>query len=337
MHIAALVEGPNHVCCRYRVAAFRAAFEKAGHSLTLIPYPRRPWGWFGLTRQLANVDIVIIQRKLLASWQLYLLKRQGRRVVFDYDDAVFLRDSYHRHGVHSSSRLRRFAHVVRNVDAVTAGNDFLREQAVPFIPADRAVVIPTCVEPDSYPVADHANSDVAELVWIGSSSTLKGLEAICPLLEEVGCRVPGVCLKLVCDRFLKLKHLPVRAVPWSEAGEAAALASADIGISWLPDDDWSRGKCGLKVLQYMAAGLPVVANRVGVQSTMIRHGETGYLASNADEWVRAITLLVRDRDRRRRMGQMARRYVQTMYSVASGAQSWLSLLERLEPARRQSA
>ena len=79
--------------------------------------------------------------------------------------------------------------------------------------------------------------------------------------------------------------LPVVACPWTEAGEAAEIAAADVGISWIPDDDWSRGKCGLKVLQYMAAGLPVVANPVGVHAEMIRHGETGFLAETTEQWV----------------------------------------------------
>src|SRR5205085_460776 len=97
-----------------------------------------------------------------------------------------------------------------------------------------------------------------------------------PLLEEVGRRCSGVVLKLVCDRFVDFDNLTVVPCPWSEPGERRELASADIGISWLPDDAWSRGKCGLKVLQYMAAGLPVVANPVGVHTEMIGHGSTGF-------------------------------------------------------------
>src|SRR5207244_2721992 len=112
----------------------------------------------------------------------------------------------------------------------------------------------------------------------GSSSTLQGLERTGGLWNEIGRRCPGVVLKLICDKGLSLTHLPVELCSWSETTEATALAAADIGVSWLPDDAWSKGKCGLKVLQYMAAGLPVVANAVGVQTTLIRHGETGFLA-----------------------------------------------------------
>src|SRR6266702_1893979 len=111
---------------------------------------------------------------------------------------------------------------------------------------------------------------------------------------------------MVCDRFLRFESLPVIDVSWSEATEAADVASADVGISWVPDDLWSRGKCGLKVLQYQAAGLPVVANPVGVHPEMIRSGVDGFLASTPDDWVEAIRRLADDPDLRRWMGQNAR-------------------------------
>jgi glycosyltransferase involved in cell wall biosynthesis len=134
-------------------------------------------------------------------------------------------------------------------------------------------------------------------------------------------------LKLVCDRFIRPPDLPVLEVPWSESTEGAAIASADIGISWIPDDPWSRGKCGLKVLQYMAAGLPVVTNPVGVHPEIVRHGETGFLVNTTDEWVDAIRLLSRDRDLRRRMGMAGRKVVEDRYSVAAGARLWLNLID----------
>lgn len=155
------------------------------------------------------------------------------------------------------------------------------------------------------------------------------MQAIAPLLEDIGRNVPGLNLKLVCDHFLHLHHLPVLPVTWTETSEAEEIARADIGISWIPDDSWSRGKCGLKVLQYMAAGLPVIANPVGVQVEMVRHGETGYLARTPEEWIAAVRRLSDDTELRRRMGRAGRRLVETRYSVAAGAASWLRLLERL--------
>jgi glycosyltransferase involved in cell wall biosynthesis len=329
MRLTALVDGPNHVCCRYRVAAFRESLADAGHVLDLCPWPRSWWGRLTLHRTLGDADAVLVQRKLLPRWQLTLLRRSIRRLIFDLDDAVFLRDSYSAKGSHDPRRLRRFAAVCRAADVVVAGNTFLASAAAKHARADHVHVVPTCVDPDRYPVATHASSDV-ELVWVGSSSTLRGLEAVRPLLEELGRRVPGLRLKLVCDRFLTLDHLAVVPCPWSEATEPAAIAASDVGISWVPDDDWSRGKCGLKVLQYMAAGLPVVANPVGVQAEMVRHGETGFLATTADEWCAAVRTLAENPELRRRMGEAGRRRVEDEFSVRTGAARWLALLASLQ-------
>src|SRR5262245_56332239 len=181
VRLVALVEGPNHVCCRYRLAAFRPRLEAAGHTLELRPFPRSFWGRLRLG---AGADLMIVQRRLLPGWQLALLRRRVRRLVFDLDDAVFLRDSYSPRGLHDPRRLRRFAAVVGAADAVVAGNAFLAAEAQRH--ADRpVVVIPTCVDPGRYPLAGHERKQAAELVWIGSSSTLQGLEAVAPLLEEV--------------------------------------------------------------------------------------------------------------------------------------------------------
>jgi glycosyltransferase involved in cell wall biosynthesis len=327
----ALVESPDHVCCRYRVAAFRPHMESAGHTLDLRPWPRRWWSRLRLGRALRDADVVILQRRLLPVWLLYLLRCTAPRLIFDFDDAVFLRDSFSPKGLHSASRLHRFMATVETADAVVAGNDYLAGEATRWAPgAGRVHVIPTCVEPAHYRPARHERSAAGvELVWVGSSSTLRGLEAVRPLLEEVGRGVPGARLKLVSDRFLRLTHLPVVECPWSQLGEAADIAAADVGISWVPDDQWSRGKCGLKVVQYMAAGLPVVANPVGVQADLVRHGETGLLARTPAEWVEALQLLAGDPGLRRRLGEAGRRRIEAEFSVASGAARWLAVLRGL--------
>jgi glycosyltransferase involved in cell wall biosynthesis len=335
VHLTALVEAPEHVCCRYRVAALRPLLERAGHSLEIRRRPAHWWQWLGLCRELRHADAVLLQRKLLQRWQLYLLRRAARRLVFDFDDAVFLRDSFAARGHHARGRLRRFATVVRAADAVVAGNDFLAAKAAAFADPARVHVIPTCVEPARYPVAGPAAVPRAgtELVWVGSSSTLQGLEAVRPLLESLGKAIPGLRLKLICDRFLRLEHLPVVPSAWSEAAEGAEIAASDIGISWIPDDPWSRGKCGLKVLQYMAAGLPVVANPVGVHPEMVRHGVNGFLAETPAEWAEAVGALAADPGLRLRLGAAGRRRVEHDYSVAAGASKWAALLDRLGERR----
>jgi glycosyltransferase involved in cell wall biosynthesis len=340
VHLTALVEGPEHVCCRYRVAAYRPYLERAGHSLDLRPRPQSWCDWFRAARELRDSDTILLQRRLLQRWQLWLIRRAARRLLFDFDDAVFLRDSYASRGFHSAGRLRRFAATVRAADTVIAGNDYLAAQAARLACPARVHVIPTCVDPRRYPSATHSDDastaragGVVRLVWVGSSSTLQGLEAIRPLLEHLGQGIPGLQLKLICDRFQRFENLPVIPCPWTESGEGAEIAAADIGISWVPDDPWSRGKCGLKVLQYMAAGLPVVANPVGVHAEMIRHGENGFLVETPAEWADAVRELARRPALRRCLGEAGRRRVERDYSVAAGARRWLDLLGKLGARR----
>jgi glycosyltransferase involved in cell wall biosynthesis len=280
---------------------------------------------------------VLVQRKLLAGWERGLLRRRAARLLFDFDDAVFLRDSYALRGSRHLGRSRRFAALVRDCDVVVAGNRFLADEAARHTGVGRIQVIPTCVDPDRYRPAEPSRAGAGvRLIWIGSSSTLQGLETIAPLLEEIGRRIPGLVLQLVCDRFFRLEHLPVLATPWSEVGEAQELAAADIGISWVPDDAWSQGKCGLKILQYMAAGLPVVTNPVGVHAEMVVQGETGFLASTASEWIAAVARLAADPALRQRMGSAGRQRLQARYSVAEGGRRWVALLNALEGRRSQT-
>jgi glycosyltransferase involved in cell wall biosynthesis len=331
MRITALVKDPEHVCCRYRIAAFRDPLERAGHQLNVRGWPGFWWSRLLLYHHLRSADVLIVQRKLFPAWQLRLMRSRVRWLVYDYDDAVFLRNSYSARGHDSAVRSRRFDAMVQQADAVVAGNDFLREQAVAVTGPHRVRVIPTCVNAARYPVAAHAtDKHPVQLVWVGSSSTVRGLERLTPVLQHLGKMLPKLQLKVICDRSLNLQDLPVAFCPWREATEADDIAAADIGISWLPDDPWSRGKCGLKVLQYMAAGLPVVANPVGVQAQMVRHGETGFLAETPAEWHQAIARLAADPDLRRSMGQAGRRSLEAEYDVPVGAARWLDVLDQLQ-------
>jgi glycosyltransferase involved in cell wall biosynthesis len=148
-------------------------------------------------------------------------------------------------------------------------------------------------------------------------------------LSAVGRSIPGIRLKLICDQFLHIPDLAVDSCIWRQDTEAAEIAAADVGISWVPDDPWSRGKCGLKILQYQAAGLPVIANPVGVHPNMVRDGATGFTAVSTEEWVASITRLVSEPELRRQLGTAGRRQVETRYSVMAGTQNWLTALDRM--------
>lgn len=151
------------------------------------------------------------------------------------------------------------------------------------------------------------------------------------IFERIGREIPGLRLRIIADRTARFDPLPVEFVPWSESAEVGAIASAQIGISWIPDDLWSRGKCGLKVLQYMATGLPVVANGVGVHRTMIVDGRSGFVADSDDAWLSALKVLSDDPDLRRRMGRESRSRVESDYSVAAWSDAFVASISGSGP------
>lgn len=317
MKLLALTEGTEHVCCRYRIEAYRPAFAARGWTLEVQPLAAGVWGRRRQFLAARDADLVILQRKLLPWWQTAQLRRCAKALVFDFDDAVYGRDSYSPKGHASLVRQLRFWGIAFAADAVLAGNAHLRDRAAALAGDERVHLAPTCVEPQRYSLAAHAaiGGDV-QLAWIGQRSTLPSVEAMASQLAAAAAAVPGLGLRIVSDAFPRLAGIRTIERRWEAAAETKELAVADIGVSWLPDDAWSRGKCGLKVLQFMAAGLPVVANRVGVHAEMIVEGQTGFLADTPAEWSAAVARLAADPGLRRAMGTAARRRVEEHYSVA---------------------
>jgi len=336
MKLLALIEAVDHVCYRYRIEAFAWALAERGMRLEAAPWRRgtfqRIWQLWAARR----ADAVILQRKLLPLWQLRILRRSARCLVYDLDDAVFGRDSYHQKPHASWQRLGRFWATAYAADAITVGNEYLRERVAGYGQQDRVHVIPTCVEPGRYHPAQHRRvGAAARLAWIGQQATLSSLLCAQPQLAAVGHELPGLELRVICDRAACVSGVRVVLREWSSATEAAELAQCDIGISWLPDDHWSRGKCGLKVLQYMAAGLPVVANPVGMNRRMVVDGETGLLATTPAQWAAAIRRLAAQPALRQQMGAAGRRLVEEQFSVALWGPRFANVVARA--ARRALA
>jgi hypothetical protein len=318
MKVLALIEGANEVCCRYRIRAFGEFLAERGATLEVACLHK------GILKKLSDLhkakdaDVVILQRKLMPLWQIYLLRTWANRLIFDFDDAVFQRDSNSAKGSASWSRLARFRAVAYEADLVIAGNDYLRRAALDCTWPDRLCVVPTCIDTKKYRPAVHKRTGLqARLVWIGQQTTLQSLGKAEGEMAAIARRMPGMEFRQICDRSAAMAGFNVVLRPWSEKTEAGELAQGDIGIAWMPDDSWSLGKCGLKVLQYMAAGLPVVANPVGIHKEMIIDGETGYLADTPDAWAEAVARLAFNPLLRKKMGDAARHWVEEKYSVAA--------------------
>jgi glycosyltransferase involved in cell wall biosynthesis len=327
MKCLVLTERVDDPCYRYRIEAFLPSLARRGFEVETVCLRRNA---VARTLQLLRAraaDVVLLQRKLLSVAQVGLLRCVARRLVYDLDDALYHRHSDHPKGPHSWKLSARFWAMMRAADLVLVGNECLEEQAARHADRSRVHVVPTCVEPQKYPIAEHrAVGAQAKLAWVGQACTLQGFRAAAECLEAAGRRLPGLELRVICDTTIDLPGLRVSLCRWSLDTETRDLATSDIGISWLPDHPFSRGKCGLKVLQYMAAGLPVVANPVGVTPQLVVHGRTGFLASTPTEWAEAIAELAGDPALRRRMGAEGRRIVETHYSVDRWAARFAGLI-----------
>lgn len=327
--ILVLSKGEDSPSTRYRALQFFDRLREAGHVPQHLSLSGGAGNVLRALRAARRADLVLVLRKTLPRPLLWLLRKASRRLVFDFDDAIFCKPD----GSPSSTRMSRFAAMVRCCDHVTAGNTFLAEMAGRFNPA--VTVIPTCVDVDRYLPGDDTPSQHFDVVWIGSSSTRKYLEAAIPALREAALRIPALRLKIIADFDLDAPGLPTVPVPWQAATEAAELASAHVGIAPIHDDDWSRGKCALKVLQYMAAGLPVVSSPVGVNGEAVLEGQTGYLVGDDDEWVGALENLASDPERGRRMGRAGCQRVAALYSSAVVGARLLSVLEAVAGGRER--
>lgn len=334
----ALVESPDHVCARYRLRPFHPVFADHGIHLDSVAFPTTLLGRFQLGWKLGGQPL-LIQRKLLSVWQTKWVRYRTKTLLFDFDDAVYLRDSYHPKGFHDKRRLRRFVAMIKAADWVIAGNRYLADEAAKHRDPSQIRIIPTCIDLAKYSqksaAVDSPPGGPFQLVWIGSSSTLQGIQDKSPLWDAMAQQVPGCRFRIICDQFPKFDQMQVEGLSWSSATEALHLAQANVGVSWIPDDPWSRGKCGLKVLQYMAAGLPVVANPVGVHVEMIQPGVTGFLPKTESEWVEAIRWLAHHPSEARQMGKAGRELAEKQYSIQAGARAWSDLLGCLQGKPRQ--
>jgi glycosyltransferase involved in cell wall biosynthesis len=324
MKIIFLVPRMDKASTRYRVLQYLPHLEGVGISCSVKSLSRTSRVWYLLVRQLHEADLVFIQKKLFTSIELFLVRKMARRLVYDFDDAVMFKDRA-ASPRQQERQQRRFASTVQKADLVIAGNSYLKKQTLPW--NKHVEVLPTPLDTASYPEKPAVpESGEVVLGWIGSRGTLKYLHDIAPALEELGRRFPKLKLKIVADDFFSLEHLEVVRKPWSAMDELADLHSFDIGLMPLRDDEWTRGKCGFKLLQCMAVGLPVVCSPVGMNTTIVTDAREGFWATSPKEWTERLSRLIADAGLRQEMGRVARQKVVETYSLAVNAPKFLNYL-----------
>ena len=280
--------------------------------------------------RLREFDVIWIEKEALP-WFPFWLERMllPTRIPYllDYDDAVF---HYYDQSPNSLVRAllaNKHPRLMRAAAAVIVGNDYIGE----FARRARArgvEKLPTVVDLErySFPIGRTVRDGTDQLCvgWIGQESTASYLAPYKQLFERLAATRKFHFVAVGIDA--RSKGLPMQAVPWTEDSEVATLSDFDVGIMPLIDGPFERGKCGYKLIQYMACGLPVVASPVAVNNEIVERGINGFLPSTPEEWEQALLKLLADPDLRRRMGASGRQKVEREYSLSVAAQKFVGLL-----------
>lgn len=309
---------------RYRALNYQSKLHQAGWNTHQWTSKKGIRSYSTLISYLLKSDIVMIQRKLLSTPLLFLVKLLSKKLIYDFDDAIFLKDN----GQPSNHRLKLFAKAASGADAVFAGNQYLTQKAQLY--NSNVVLLPTTVDTDRYQSAPRfERKQSIDLVWIGSSSTRKYLEGLIPALEELGKRHNRLRLKIIADFDLPLHHMKTLPIKWSDETEAIELASSDIGIAPMIDDPWTRGKCALKIIQYMAAGLPVISSDAGTNGEVVVNNLTGLLVNSQQEWITAVERLLEDEALRQVMAANGLERATKLYSQDYGFKVMINTFNQL--------
>ena len=287
-------------------------------------YAKQATNWFEVLRDYLKqalrllgtkkFDLLWIEKELfpnLPAWFEQALSACGVRYVVDYDDAIF-----HNYDLNPNSAKRFLADkidkVMQSSALVVCGNAYLAERAR-SAGAGRVEIIPTVINLDRYWVGNPISRDRFVIGWIGSPSTAKYLDLVAPALKVLATEFP-LQLRVIGAQFA-WPGLDVDCRPWTEDSEVNEIQDLDIGIMPLIDSPWERGKCGYKLIQYMACGKPVVASPVGVNQEIVGDGINGYLASTVDDWIYAFRALFSDMQKQVAMGAQGRRLVEERYCL----------------------
>jgi len=272
-------------------------------------------------------DLLWIEGEILPwlpAWFETIFFHPGIPYVVDYDDAIF-----HRYNMHPRFLVRallggKIDKVMRQAALVIVGSRYLGDYAR-RVGVKRVEHIPSAIDLNRYPNTPAPKSPFFTIGWIGSPVTKKYLNLVNTVLAEV-CQDGSTRLVLVGSGQLQLNGVPTEIRDWSEETEVADIQSFDAGIMPLPDDPWSHGKCGYKLIQYMACGRPVVASKVGVNTEIVEDGISGFLVNDKDSWVKALKTLRKSYSIRHRIGKSGRTRVETKYCIQVTAPRLVSLL-----------
>lgn len=317
---------------RFRVLPFVEEARARGLDAEWRTVPKTAAGRVGFWLTLPKARAAVVQKKLLAFPELALLRRKAEVLAFDFDDALWVAHPNvadparrERTAARAAGRLERIA---ARVDLVVAGNAYLAQRIRPA--ARRVEILPTPIDTRTYqPPGRRPESGRITVGWMGTSCNLFFLPEVFEALRSLD---DLVRVFVVSDEPCVFpRGLPATYLTWSPAAEVEHLQSMDVGLMPLTDDEYTRGKCGFKLLQYMACGAVPVASDVGFNREIVQHGVNGFLVRGAAETAACVERLARDASLRQAMAQAARQTVEERFSLTAAADrlfGWLGLGSR---------
>ncbi len=301
-------------------------FKKAGIVLKSI------WKRWKEIRNTGHYDLVFVQRESFMLGTAWFEKKIAKKVplIFDFDDAIWLQFvSEANKKLFFLKDASKTAKIISVSHWIFAGNQYLAKYATKF--NRNITIIPTTIDTALYaPVAKSKKNKSICIGWTGSFSTLQHFKRAIPALKRIKDKYgSGVSFKIIGDKSYYCAELEAQGEAWVAVTEIEELLKIDLGIMPLPDDEWAKGKCGLKGLQYMSLAIPTLMSAVGVNSEIIQHGVNGYLPDKEDEWVNILSNLIDDMQLRERIGKAGRQTVVSRYSVEAWKYRYLEIFNKL--------
>ncbi len=298
---------------RIRVLNLLPYLNDCGLKAEALLYPKTLKDKLKIFLTLKDFDIVVLQKKLVNPIDLYLLAKFSKKLVFDFDDAIYMNDDRAKN-FYNKRKESRFKRIAIKSSFIIAGNPHLASKAREF--NEKVYILPSAVFTDEIPVKTNfrKHEDPLILGWVGGGSNLHHLNLVIPALRQIADKIPFI-LRVISNEKFQTKGLKIENIKWDLKTQDYEITLFDAGLMPIPKNPWTEGKCSYKAIQYMAAGVIPVATKFGFNQTVIDDRQNGFLYDSHEEFIKIIEFIYQNPDLAFEMGKKAREKVKKEFSV----------------------
>lgn len=331
MKVLFLVKSEKTPSSRIRMLDMIPGLRKSGIDCTPEILPGNFFERWNLFKKSSDYDVVVLQKKLLNTIEFAKLRKHSRRLVFDFDDAIYLKNaspSTDFKDYRSYTRMRMFSRTVEKSDLLVAANGILAGKAMEIRKDVKVAIIPSPVKVEE--ILFKTDTEIREtpvIGWIGTKINLIFLEYISPALRELR-KENDFILRIISDQEIQLEGIRTEFVKWSLAVQNCGLRDFDIGVMPLSADPFSEGKAAYKLIQYLAAGVPSVCSPVGMNMDFCKDDRYALSALRPEDFTRKILLLIRDRELRKSLSENGMRLVREKFDLKTIVESYGNALKK---------